>query len=177
MVGGIGTSTPGDFQHNWKKLVIPVPTNQTAAKHLQEVKHDVIHIKVPRLSNVFDMVCFTSILSNSQFDDISLVDASINNAIMHNVERLIKGDNLLVSNKMSSDCIGQCNMKIRKAGGSNIFVFKLSPSLLPKVLSTWIACGHSGIKIRKPKVKSNLIADADVVITSKVSDPKTQAKL
>jgi hypothetical protein len=140
------------------------------------VKHDVIHIKVPRPSNIFDKVCFTSILSNSQYDHISLVDASINNIIMHNVERSIEGDNLLVSNKMSSGFIGQCTMKIRKADGSNIIVFKLSPSLLPKVLSTWIACGHSGIKIRKPKVKSNLIADADVVITSKVSSPKTPSK-
>jgi hypothetical protein len=136
------------------------------------VKHDVIHIKVPRLSNIFDKVCFTSILSNSQSDHISLVDASINNTIMHNVERSIEGDNLLVGNKMSSDCISQCTMKIRKADGSSILVFKFSPSLLPKVLSMWIACGHSGIKIRKPKVKSNLIADANVDITSKVSGPK-----
>jgi hypothetical protein len=67
-------------------------------------------------------------------------------------------------------------MKIRKADGSNIFVFKLSPSLLPKVLSTWIICGHSRIKTRKPKMKSNLIADANVVITSKVSGPKKPSK-
>jgi hypothetical protein len=140
------------------------------------VKHNVIHIKVPRLTNIFDKVCFTSILSNSQSNHISLVDASISNSIMYNVERSIEGDNLLVSNKMSSDCIDQCTMKIRKADGSNIFAFKLSPSLLPKVLSTWIACSHSEIKTRKIKVKSNLIADADVVITSKVSGPKIPSK-
>jgi hypothetical protein len=132
------------------------------------VKHDIIHIKVPRLSNIFDKVHFTSILSNSQSDHISLVDASINNTIMHNVERSTEGDKLLVSNKTSSDCISQCSMKIRKVDGSNIFAFKPSPSLLPKVLSTWIDCSHSRIKTRKPKVKSNLIANADVVITSKV---------
>jgi hypothetical protein len=96
------------------------------------VKHDVIHIKVPHFSNIFDKVCITSILSNSQSDHISLVDASINNTIMHNVERLIEGDNLLVSNKASSNYIGQCTMKIGMADGSNIFAFKLSPSLLPK---------------------------------------------
>jgi hypothetical protein len=118
------------------------------------VKHDVIHIKVPRLSNIFDKVCFTNILSNSQSDQISLVDASINNTIMHNVERSIERDNLLVSNKMSSDCLGQCTMKIRMADGSNIVAFMLSPSLLPKVLFTWIACSHSGIKDRKPKLKT-----------------------
>jgi hypothetical protein len=129
------------------------------------VKHDVIHIKVPRLSNIFDKVRFTSILSNSQSDHISLVDVSINNIIMHNVERTIEGDNLLVSNKTSSDCISQCTMKIRKTNDSNILMFKLSLSLLSKILSTWIACGHSEIKTRKPKLKSNLIVDANVVNT------------
>jgi hypothetical protein len=40
-VGGVGISTLGDFQHNWKnwsdrsiKPVRPVLTGQTAAKHL-----------------------------------------------------------------------------------------------------------------------------------------------
>jgi hypothetical protein len=114
MVSGIGISTPGDFQHNWNNWsdrsinpVRPVLTGQTAAKHLREMKHDDIHTKVPRLSNILDKVRFTSILSNSQYDHISLVDASINNTIMHNVERSIEGDNLLVYNKMSSDCISQ----------------------------------------------------------------------
>jgi hypothetical protein len=115
-------------------------------------------------------------LSNSQFGHISLVDASINNIIMNNVEGSIEGDNLLVSNKTSSYCIGQCTVKIRKADGSNILAFKFSPSLLPKVLSTWIACGHSEIKTRKSKMKSNLMADANVVITLKVSGPKDPNK-
>jgi hypothetical protein len=136
------------------------------------VKHDVIQIKVPRFSNIFDKVRFTSILSNSQSNHISLVDASINNIIMHDVERLIEGDNLLVSNKRSLDCIGQCTVKIRKTDGSNNLAFKLFSSLLPKVLSTRNACGHSGIKTRKPKMKRNLTAEANVVITSKVSGPK-----
>jgi hypothetical protein len=67
-------------------------------------------------------------------------------------------------------------MKIRMADSSNILAFKFSPSLLPKALSTWIACSHSGIKTRKPKVKNNLIADANVDITSKVSGPKDPSK-
>jgi hypothetical protein len=96
------------------------------------VKHDVIHIKVPRLTNILDKVSFTSILPNSQSDHISLVDASINNTIMHNVERSIEGDNLLVSNKMNSDCIGQCTMKIRKVNGSNILAFKFFSIIVAK---------------------------------------------
>jgi hypothetical protein len=67
-------------------------------------------------------------------------------------------------------------MKIRKTDSSNILAFKFSPSLLPKVLSTWITCGHSRIKTRKPKVKSKSIADANVDITSKVSSPKDSSK-
>jgi hypothetical protein len=42
--------------------------------------------------------------------------------------------------------------------------------------STWIACGHFGIKTRKSKVKSNLIINANVVITSKASDSKDSSK-
>jgi hypothetical protein len=67
-------------------------------------------------------------------------------------------------------------MKIRKDDGSIILVFKTSPSLLPKVLSTWIAYGHSRIKTREPRVKSNLIVDANIVITSTESCPKNPNK-
>jgi hypothetical protein len=49
------------------------------------VKHDVIRIKVPRLTNIFDKVRLTSVLSNSHSDHISLVDASINNTIVTSV--------------------------------------------------------------------------------------------
>jgi hypothetical protein len=97
--------------------------------------------------------------------------------IMHNVERLIEGDNLLVNNKINLGCINQCTMKIRKVNSNNILVFKISPSLLLKVLSTWTACGHYGIRTGKPKVKSSLIADANVDITSKVSGPKGPSKV
>jgi hypothetical protein len=140
------------------------------------VKHDAIHIRFPCLSNIFDKVYFTSILSNSQSDHVSFVDAPISDIMIPNVERLIEGDNLLVSNEINSGCIDQCTVKIRKADSSNILVFKFSPSLLPKVLSTWIACGHSGIKARKSKVESNLMSGGNVVITSKVSDPNDPSK-
>jgi hypothetical protein len=40
-------------------------------------------------------------LLNFQSDRISLVDASINNIIRYNVERMIEKDNLLVSDKTS----------------------------------------------------------------------------
>jgi hypothetical protein len=180
---GISISAPVDFQYNrnnwsdWSiKPVRLISAGQPTMRRHRAVKHDAIHIRVPRLSNVFDKVCFTSILSNSQSDHVSFVDAPISDIMIPNVERSIEGDNLLVSNKINSGCISQCIVKIRKTDSSNILAFKFSPSLLPKVLSTWIACGHSGIKTRKPKVKSNLIAIANVDITSKVSGPKDPSK-
>ena len=50
-------------------------TDTTVGCH-QEEKHDIIHINVPRLSNIFDKVCYTSKLFNSQSDHMVLVDAS-----------------------------------------------------------------------------------------------------
>jgi hypothetical protein len=180
---GISISAPGDFQYNrnnrsnWSiKPVRLVSTGQLATRSRREVKHCAIHIRVPCLANIFDKVCFTSILSNFQSNHVSFVDAPISDIMIPNVERLIEGDNLLVSNKINSGCIGQCTVKIRKADSSNILALKFFPSLLPKVLSTWIACGHSEIKTRKPKVKSILIVDANVDITSKVSGPKDPSK-
>jgi hypothetical protein len=135
-VDGVGISTLGDFWHNWKnrsnrsiKPVKPVLTGETAAKRYREVKHDAIHIRVPCLSNIFDKVRFTSILSNFQSDHVSFVDAPISDIMIPNVERSIEGDNLLVSNEINSGCIGQCTIKIRKTDSSNILTFKFSPSL------------------------------------------------
>jgi hypothetical protein len=111
---GIAMSKHDDFQHSWKH---------------REVKHYVIHIKVPCLSNIIDKEWFTSILSNYQSDHVSLVNAHIGNLIMHSFERSIEGDNLLNSNNMNSECIDQCTVKNRKVDSSNILAFKLSPSL------------------------------------------------
>ena len=62
--------------------------------------------------------------------------------------------NLLVSNKIISDSIGQCIVKIRKADNSNILAFKLYSSSLPKIFSTWFTCGHFRIKNKKSKQKA-----------------------
>ena len=67
-------------------------------------------------------------------------------------------------------------MKIRKADNSNILAFRLAPSLLPKIFSTWFTCGHSGIKNKKPKPKSIVKSDDDIVISSKVSDVRSTKK-
>ena len=97
----------------------------------QEEKHDIIHIKVPRLSKIFDKVCCTSNLFNSQSDHMVLVDASSSKIIVSNPRRSIEEGNLLASSRVISDVIGQCIVKIRKADNSNILAFKIAPSSLP----------------------------------------------
>ena len=111
----------------------------------QEEKHDIIHIKVPRLSKIFDKLCCTSKLFNSQSDHVVSFDASNSKIIVSNPRRSIEG-NLLASSRVISDSVGQCIVKIRKADNSNTLAFKITPSSLPIFFSKWFTCGHSGIK-------------------------------
>ena len=138
------------------RLVRPVLAGCAWGVH-QEERHDIIHIKVPRTSNIFDKICYTSKLFNSQSDHMVSVDASTSDMIMSNPRRSIEKGNLLASNKTISDSIGQCIVKIRKADNSNILAFKLTPSSLPKIFSTWFTCGYSRIKSKKPIPKSIVI--------------------
>ena len=101
----------------------------------QEEKHDIIHIKVPRLSKIFDKVCCTTNLFNSQSDHIVSVDASSSKIIVSNPRRSIEEGNLLASSRIISDVIGQCIVKIRKADNINILAFKIAPSSLPNFFS------------------------------------------
>jgi len=103
----------------------------------QEEKHDIIHIKVPRLSNIFDEVRFASNLPNSKSNRMVSVDTSTCDMIVSNLRRSIEEGNLLASNKIISDSIGQCIVKIRKADNSDILAFKLTPASLPNFCSTW----------------------------------------
>ena len=82
------------------------------------------------------------------------VDTSTRDMIVNNPRRSIEEGNLLASNKTISDSVGQCIVKIRKADNSNILAFRLAPSSLPKIFSTWFTCGHSGIKKRNQNRKA-----------------------
>jgi hypothetical protein len=55
--------------------VRPVPA-ESAARGRQKERHDIIHIKVPRISSIFDKVRFASNLPYSQSDPIFSFDAS-----------------------------------------------------------------------------------------------------
>jgi hypothetical protein len=78
----------------------------------QEEKYDTIHIKVPRLSKIFDKVCSAS---NSQSDPICSVNSFISDSVMNNSKRSNE-DDLLVSDNMPFESIVQCIVIIRKAG-------------------------------------------------------------
>jgi hypothetical protein len=78
------------------RSVRPVPIESAASGHREE-RHDIIHIKVPRISSIFDKVRFASNLPNSQSDPIFLVDASTSDIIMSNPKRLTEEANLLAS--------------------------------------------------------------------------------
>jgi hypothetical protein len=67
-------------------------------------------------------------------------------------------------------------VKIRKADNSNILAFRLAPSSLPKFFSTWYTCDHSGLKNKKPKLRSFVKADASLVVNSTVSGMKSTKK-
>jgi hypothetical protein len=73
---------------------------------------------------------------------------------MSNPRKSIVEGNLLASNGIISDSIGQYIVKIRKADNSNILAFKFAPSSLLKFFSTWYACGHFGFKNKKAKLRS-----------------------
>ena len=104
------------------------------------------------------------------------VDASSSKIIVSNPRRSIEEGNLLARSRVISDVIGQCIVKIRKDDNSNILAFKIAPSSLPKFFSKWFTCGHSGIKNKKPKPKSIVKSDDDIVISSKVSDVRSTRK-
>jgi hypothetical protein len=110
----------------------------------QEEKCDIIHIKVPRLSNVFDKVYFTS---NSQSDPIFVANSFISDSIINNSKRSIE-DDLLVSDNMPLDSTSQCIVKIKKADHKNTLTFKFSTSSLSKFVSSWCTYGYSGLKVR-----------------------------
>jgi len=125
------------------RLVRPIPAESVVGGH-QEERKDIIHIKVPRPSNIFDKVCCTSKLFNSQSNHMISVNTSTSDMITSNPRISIEEGNLL----------DQCIVKIRKTDNNNILPFKLAPSSFPKFFSTWFTCGHSGIKNKKSKQKA-----------------------
>jgi len=133
-------------------------------------KHDIIRTKVPHLSNIFDKVRFASNLPNSKSDHIVSVDKFDSDMIVSNPRRLIEEGNLHASNKIISDSISQCIMKIRKTNNSNILVFKLAPLTLQKFSLHGLILVILELKARNQNQKSILKSDDDIVISTKALD-------
>lgn len=89
----------------------------------QEVQY-ILRVKLPRLSNIFSKVNFTSTLSNSQSGHILSVDESVSDIVLHNFVRSIENSDCLAEIRIVSKCVGRCSMRMRKADNSNIVVFK-----------------------------------------------------
>jgi hypothetical protein len=138
----------------------------------QEEKCDIIHIKVPLLSNVFDKVCFTN---NSQSDPIFVVNSFISDSIINNSKRSIEGD-LLVSDSMPLDSTSQCIVKIKKADHKNNLTFKFSKLSLSKFFSSWCTYGYSGFKSKKSKSRAIVKSDAHIVTNFKASGMRSAKK-
>jgi hypothetical protein len=118
-----------------------------------------IHIKVPRLSKIFDKVHFSS---NSRSDPIFLVNSFISDSILNDYKRSIE-DDLLVGDCMPLDSTSQCIVKIKKAYHKNTLTFKFSTSSLSKFFSTWWAYGYSGLKSKKSKLRVIVKSDANIM--------------
>jgi hypothetical protein len=138
----------------------------------QEEKFDIIHIKVPRLSNVFDKVCFTS---NSQSDPIFVANSFISDSIINNSKRSIE-DDVLVSDSMPLDSTSQCIVEIKKDDHKNTLTFKFSTSSLSKFFSSWCTYGYSGLKSKRSKSRAFLKSDANTVINFKASGMRSAKK-
>jgi hypothetical protein len=131
-----------------------------------EEKYDIIHIKVPRPSNLFDKVCFAS---NSQSDPTFSINSSVNDRITNSSKRSIEDGSLLASNSIPSDSTSQCIVKIKKVGHKNTLTFTFSTSSLSKFFSSWCAYGYSGLKCKRSKSRAIVKSDANIVINSKAS--------
>jgi hypothetical protein len=135
----------------------------------QEEKCDIIHIKVPCLSNVFDMVCFTS---NSQSDPIFVFNSFISDSIINNSKRSIE-DDLLVSDNMPLDSTSQCIVKIKKVDRKNTLALKFSTSSLSKFFSSY---GYSGLNSKRSKSRAFVKFDANIVNNFKASGMRSAKK-
>jgi hypothetical protein len=136
----------------------------TVGCHLE--KYDIIHIKLPRLSNLFDKVCFAS---NYQSDPTFSINSSVNDCIINSSKRSIEDGSLLASNSIPSYSTSQCIVKIKKADHKNTLTFKFSTLSLSKFFSSWCAFGYFGLKCKRSKPRAIVKSDANIVINSKAS--------
>jgi hypothetical protein len=161
-----GTGLTGSLHRSdWSKRSTTVDCHQ-------EEKYDIIHIRVPHLSNAFDKVCFAS---NSQSDPIVSFNSFISDSIINNSKRSIE-DDLLVSDSMPLDYTIQCIVKIKNVDHKNTLTSKFSTSSLSKFFSSWCIYGYSGFKSKKSKSRAIVKSDAHIVTNFKASGMRSAKK-
>ena len=103
-----------------------------------KAKHNIIHDMQSSCSpNIFEEVCLASNLPISRFGHNFIVDASIRKILISNFQRPMKKGNLLVSNKIVMERIGQPIVPFIKTDNDLLLQPKLSPLLYLKFISNW----------------------------------------
>ena len=105
-----------------------------------KTKQDVLQVAPPSCSpNIFEEVCIVSNLPIFRFGRNFIIDASIRNILISNFERPMKKGNLLVSNKLVMEHIGQHIAPFIKTDNYLLLQPKLFPLLSLKFISSWVA--------------------------------------
>ena len=106
--------------------------------YLKEEQH-IVQVMQPSWSrNVFERVCLASDLPICRFGRIFIIDASIRNILKSNFERPMNKANLLISNKIVIEHIGQTIAPFIKTDNDLLLQPKLSPLLYVKFISSWV---------------------------------------
>src|SRR3954467_9653386 len=104
----------------------------------RKLEHIIIKFIQPSCSsNMNKEVCLASNLSIFRFGHNFIVDATIRKILITNLERPMKKDNLLVSNTIITEHIGQHIESLRETGSELLVHQKLFPLFHLKFIYTW----------------------------------------
>ena len=111
-----------------------------ALRSYPKAEQDILQVTPPSCSpNVFEEVCIASNLPIFRFGRNFIIDASIRNILISNFERPMKKGNLLVSNKIVMEHIGQPIAPFIKTNNDLLLQPKVSPLLCLRFISNWVA--------------------------------------
>ena len=105
-----------------------------------KTEKSIIEVIQPSCSpNIFEEVCLATNLPIFRFGQNFIIDASIRKILISNFERPMKKGNLLVSNKIVMEHIGQPMAPFIETNNDLLLQPKLSPLLYLKFISNWVA--------------------------------------
>ena len=142
----------GDSDNKVNSIIKKAESNSMCTESIKEkedakaleshskVEQSIIQVIQPSCSpNVFEEVCLASDLPIFRFGRNFIVDASIRKILISNFERPMKKGNLLVSNKIVIEHIGQPIVPFIKTDSDLLLQPKLSPLLYQNFISNWVA--------------------------------------